>query len=130
MKKLVLKTIARTLFYEFFILVIGLSIGFMLNSEYWGMKAPVIHRSIGNIFFHPEFDDVENNLINMGKLRLWAYLDFPNTLEITDERMFGEETFRCNYTYKKNNQDITGSYETHIHWKSWEAHYELGEPIK
>ena len=130
MKKIIVKTVVRTLVYQIIILCIGFSIGFVTYPQYWGEKAPVIKRSIGNIFFHPEFEDVKNGLINVGRLRTWAYLDFPESLSFSNEKMIGEELYSCDYEYRIGKDKATGSYETFIRWKSWEAHYELTEPIK
>lgn len=130
MKKIIAKTVIRTLVYQLLILSVGFSIGFVAYPQYWGQKAPVIKRSIGNIFFHPEFEEVKNGLINVGRLRVWAYLDFPENLSFSNEKMIGEEIYVCDYEYKIDEEEVTGSYQTFIRWKSWEAHYELAEPIK
>lgn len=130
MKKLIAKTVVRTLVYQLLILFIGFSVGFAIYPQYWGEKAPVIQRSIGNIFFHPEFEEVKNGLINVGRLRVWAYLDFPENLSFSNEKMVGEELYTCDYECKIGKEKVTGSYETFIRWKSWEAHYELTETIE
>ena len=130
MKKIIAKTIVRTLIYQLLILFVGFSIGFAIYPQYWGQKAPVIKRSIGNIFFHPEFEEVKNGLLNVGRLRVWAYLDFPENLSFSNEQMIGEELYVCNYEYKLGKDKVTGSYETFIRWKSWEANYELPEMIE
>lgn len=130
MKKLIAKTVARTILYQCLILFIGFSIGFLSRPQYWGEKTSVIKRSISNIFFHPEFDDVKNRLINMGRLRAWAYLDFPENLSFSNEQMIGEDLYVCDYEYKIGKETVKGTYETFIRWKSWEAHYKLPENIE
>lgn len=128
--KTITKTVIRTLVYQLVILFTGFSIGFLSYPQYWGQKTTVINRSIKNIFFHPKFDDVKNSLINAGRLKTWAHLDFPENLNFSNEKMIGEDRYVCDYEYKINKETIKGSYETFIRWKSWEANYELPETIE
>ena len=123
------KTVSRTIFYQFFLVFVGLSLGLIIHPEWVGNKAIVIDKSIDNIFFHPTFEEVKPNIMYVGRLRLWVFLDMPEDLNVYDEEMIGEELYTCNYDYEKDGEKITGDYETYIRWKSWESGYELKKPV-
>ena len=56
-KKLVAKTVARTLVYQLLIIWTSFTIGFLMNPEYWGNRAPIIQRSVDHIFDPIVYDD-------------------------------------------------------------------------
>lgn len=130
MKKIIAKTVIRTLFYQTIILFVGFSVGFIAYPQYWGQKAPVIQRSIDNIFFHKKFEEAKSRIINFGRLKTWAYLDFPDNLSFSNEKMIGEEHYFCDYEYTIGKEKVKGSYDTFIRWKSWESYYQLPDVIE
>ena len=70
------KTICRTIFYQFFLLFVGLSVGFLLNVEYIGWKAPIVGNSFYNTFFPIDFEDegVLESLYKMGQFKIFSFL--------------------------------------------------------
>jgi len=120
------KIVLRTLFYQFFILFIGMSIGFLINPEWFGHKSVIVNRSIRNIFYPIEYNDnVEMFLMDIGKSRLWVQLDDPPNLTFYNSKMVGEEWFETDYSYSNKKQEIIeGHYKTRIKWKPWEYYYE------
>ena len=54
---MILITVCRTLFYQFLLLFVGISIGFIINAEWVGWKYPIIQTSIQNTFFSIDFED-------------------------------------------------------------------------
>lgn len=123
------KTVSRTIFYQFFLVFVGLSLGLIIYPEWFGSKTLVVNKSIGNIFFHPTFEEVKPGVMYVGRLRLWTYLDCPEDLDIYDEEMLSEELYVCNYDFTRDGKKLTGSYQTFIKWKSWETGYELKKPV-
>jgi len=123
--KLYTKIILRTIFYQFLILFIGVSIGFILNAEYFGNKAPIIGRSVQNIFAPLKYsDEVELQLMKIGKYRLWVELDCPSNLTCYNSVIVSEEWFETDYSYRTNQKNIIeGHYRTRIHWKPWESYF-------
>lgn len=126
-KKLIAKTVARTLFYQYLGLFIGISLGFIFAPNYWGSKAPVLERSIQNIFYPIEYNDnVQMFLMDIGKSRLWVELDDPPNLTFYNSKIIAEEWFETDYSYTdKNSQIIEGHYRTRIKWKPWEYDYQI-----
>lgn len=125
-KKLIAKTVIRTLAYQFLLLWSGFSIGFMLNPEYWGNRAPLVHRSIRNIFYPSEYNEnVENFLLNIGRSRIFFGLpEGASDLRIIDDAMISDEQYMAKYEYVLKGQKILiEEYNTKINWKSWEYDY-------
>jgi len=124
--KLIIKTIARTLVYQTLLLWTGFSIGFMLNPEYWGNRAPLVQRSIKNIFYPIEYDqNVENFLLDVGRSRIFFGLpEGSSNLRIIDDSMINDETYIANYEYVLDDKKIiVENYTTKINWKPWEYDY-------
>ena len=125
------KIIIRSIFYHWFALFIGLSIGLIVNSEWVGYKYVLIERSIRNIFFPIEYNqEVENYVKEQGKLKLWGQLGYPDDLEIVDDLVKGEEFYwaLCKYT-DKNGRKIKAIESVRIRWKTWEYYYKIDEPV-
>jgi len=123
-----MKTIIRTLFYQYFLLFVGVSIGFIANAEYVGWKSIIVERSFRNIFFPIKYDEkVEQFVINFGRMRLSMLLfGHPGgdlTGILTDERVWGEEYYDALYK-DPNNDDKIEFYQTRVRWKPWEYYYE------
>ena len=78
---MILITVCRTLFYQFFLLFIGISIGFITNAEWVGWKTEVVAKSVDNIFFPTQFDEQ-----TCEQVKNWANLEFG--LLMTDQPIF------------------------------------------
>ena len=126
------KIIARTVFYQFLALFVGISIGFLYQPQYWGNRAPLIQRSVKHIFFPIKYtEEVEQFILKIGRSRLYyetvAEFDcLPQLFEIIkdSERIEDEERYRCEYQYvdEDGNLDVH-KYSTRVKWKPWELHF-------
>jgi hypothetical protein len=123
-----IKTIFRTIFYQFFLIFIGLSIGFIINAEWIGYKSLLLEKSAKNIFFKTEFKDVKESLINYGRFKIWAYNNKPENFEVVEEALLNEEFYWCKLKYKDKNKIKTKIDKTRIRWKSWEYYYDDADP--
>lgn len=120
------KIIIRSIFYHWFVLFIGISIGFIANSEWVGYKYILIERSINNIFFPIEYDErIENLVKDMGRMRTWVNLDCPRDFEIVEENVVGQEFYWCKYSIN----GFIGTAHHRIKWKTWEYYYKIDESI-
>ena len=129
-KKLVAKTVIRTIIYQILLLWTGFSIGFMINPEYWGNRAPLVQRSIKNIFYPVEYDEeVEAFLLDVGRSRIFFGLPPGSTnLKIIDDSMISDERYSAKYSYNDPNGNIVvvDNYISRINWKPWE--YDFPSP--
>ncbi len=125
------KIIIRSIFYHWLILFIGISIGFIGNSEWVGYKYVLVERSIRNIFFPIQYNEnVEYFVKETGKLKLWSSLECPSDLEILDDMVKGEEYYWALYTYtNKNGKKIKDIGCQRVKWKTWEYYYKIDEII-
>lgn len=120
------KTILRTIFYQFLLLFVGLSLGFIANAEWVGFKSVLLERSLNNIFFQVEFtEDLEERVKSMGATRAWAELNYPSEFEILgDVVYYNDEFYWCKYKYRNAAKELVfGEYTTRIRWKTWEYNY-------
>jgi hypothetical protein len=120
-------TVFRTLFYQFFILFVGISIGFILNAEYVGWKYPSMVASVRNTFFAIDFEDegVLQWLYNTGRFKICAFNGYPQDFTVIEEAMCAEEWYWCKYSYTDKNGDTKINIDhTRIRWKPWEYYYE------
>jgi hypothetical protein len=132
-KKLVAKTIARTLVYQILLLWTGFSIGFMINPEYWGNRAPVVERSIRNIFYPIKYDErVKEFCINIGRSRVFFSLpEGANNFKIIKDDMVGEEQYIATYQYMLDGETIlVKDFTSKINWKPWEFDYPTPDELK
>jgi len=123
----IIKTVCRTVFYQFFLLFVGLSVGFILNVEYVGWKYPIIHNSIYNTFYPVDFEDegVLQGLYNLGEFKICAFNSYPKDFKVIEEAMMSEEWYWCKYSYTdKNGEKSIAIDHTRIRWKPWEYYYE------
>lgn len=126
------KIVIRTVFYQFLIIFIALSLGFISAPVYWGNRAPVINRSVEHIFFPIEYDEqVEQFIIKIGRSRLYyetvtEFGSLPELFEIVkdSEWIEAEERYHCEYQYidKSGNLDVY-KYVTRVKWKPWELYF-------
>jgi hypothetical protein len=123
---MIIITVCRTLFYQFLLVAVGLSVGFILNAEYIGWKSSIIERSVTNIFNPIQFDeDVCNRVKNWGATRIWAELGRPNSFEVLEDGLLAEEYYIGKFKYVNVE---TGKTEIKIipqrvRWKPWEYYY-------
>lgn len=136
---IVVKTIIRTLTYQFLLLFTGLSIGFIAHANYWGNRAPIIERSVKHIFYPMEYNEyVEDFLIDIGRKRLFyeTLSEFdgrlPELFEIIkdSEHIEGEEWYVCEYQYVGEDGLDIHEYRTRIKWKPWELYFPSPEDEK
>jgi len=135
-KRLITITVMRTLFYQVLILWAGFSIGFMINPEYWGNRAPLVQRSIKHIFWPIEYNEnVEEFLLTIGRSRIYFELEASEPgfygLKILEEKMESDEYYFAEYKYTNIDGDvvIVDDYRTKINWKPWELDFPLPEDI-
>lgn len=119
------KAVYRTLFYQLFVLLVGLSVGFILNAEYIGMKSRIISQSINNIFFPIKYtEEVNTRLKNFGSFKLWATKRYPHDFKIIEEAIAAEEWYWAKYSYVYNGKTITDIDCVRLRWKPWEYYYQ------
>lgn len=125
------KTVTRTLLYQFLLLFIGISVGFIANAEYVGYKSVILQRSFQHIFFPVRYDEnVEKFVISLGRARL-ALLVFDDPFAdvssiISEEHVWGEEFYDALYRDPADAGKIK-PYQTRVRWKPWEYYYEFHE---
>jgi hypothetical protein len=131
-KKLITKTVARTLTYQSLALFTFLSVIFIMQPRYWGNRAPVIERSVNHIFYPVEYSEsVEEYLLDIGRKRLFYEFvtdngSLPELFEIIKDSEYieGEEWYHCEYQYvDKNGVLDIHKYRTRIKWKPWELYF-------
>ena len=122
---MILITVARTLFYQFFLLFIGISIGFICNAEWMGWKSSLVERSVQNIFFPIEFDEnVCTNVKGLGAFRIWAELGRPKNFKIIEEGLAAEEFYIAKISYTNEyGKTVTDIKSTRVRWKPWEYYW-------
>lgn len=118
-------TVCRTLFYQFFLIFIGLSLGFIFHSEWVGNKSVIVERSVKNIFYPIEYNErLERVIKEWGSYRVFILNDCPNEFEILDENVYNEEWYWCRYKCRDHEGKIKFDEETvRIRWKTWEYYY-------
>lgn len=126
------KIIIRSIFYHWFALFIGISIGFISNSEWIGEKSVLIDRSVRNIFFPIKYDaTVENFVKENGKLKLLDRLDYPSDFVIVDDLVKAEEFYWAIYTYtNKDGKKVKEIGCERVRWKTWEYYYQIDEIMR
>ncbi len=122
------KLVCRTLLYQFVLLFIGASVGFILNAEYVGWKYPVISNSWTNIFNPIRFEDpgVKQALYANGQFKLWALNNYPKNFKVIEEAMSAEEWYWCKYSYTENEETKINIDRTRLRWKPWEYYFDDG----
>jgi len=132
-KKLITKTVARTIFYELLLIFMGVSIGFIAHSTYWGNKAPIVQQSIKNIFWPVEYnDEVKEFLINIGRSRIFLGLPpHATNFKILEDAMISDEQYMADYEYFADDERVVvRGYITKINWKPWEYDYPTLEQLE
>ncbi len=124
---MILITVCRTLFYQFLLLFVGISIGFIVNAEWVGWKYPIVQTSFCNTFYPIDFEDegVLNWLYGRGRLKVFGVMGQYQDVEIIEEAMAAEEWYWVKFSYRDENGDRKTKIEhTRIRWKPWEYYYE------
>ena len=124
---MILITVCRTLFYQFLLLFVGISIGFIVNAEWVGWKYPIVQTSFYNTFYPIDFEDegVLEFLYGRGRLKIFGVMGQYKDVEIIEEAMAAEEWYWVKFSHvDKNGNRITEIQNTRIRWKPWEYYYE------
>jgi len=125
-KSIVLLTVFRTLFYQFLLITIGLTLGFVLNAEYVGWKSHMISRSFVNIFYPIQYnDDINQNLKNWGAFKMWVQYGSPPDFKIIEHAIAAEEFYWAKFSYtNEQGKTVTQIDNSRLRWKPWEYYYE------
>ena len=125
-----LKTMFRTLFYQYFLLFVGISIGFICNAEWVGWKSNLVERSFYNIFFPVEFnEEMCAKIKNLGLYRLYSFNNYPADFKLIEDGLLGEEFYIAKFQYTNKNGDTIEKIDsTRVRWKTWEYYYTDPEP--
>ena len=122
-----MKCILRTLFYQFLLLFVGASIGFITNAEWVGWKYPVVSNSISNIFFPIKFEDpgVLQWLYGNGRLKVFGLTGKYRNVEVIEEAMLAEEWYWVKFSHTdKNDNNVTDIKSVRVRWKPWEYYFD------
>ena len=124
------KAVLRTIFYQYLLLFIGISIGFIANSEWVGWKSNLVERSFYNIFFPVEFDEeMCGKIKNCGLYKLYRFNDCPADFKLIEDGLLGEEFYIAKFQYTNKNGDTIEKIDsTRVRWKTWEYYYTDPEP--
>lgn len=119
------KAILRTIFYQNFLLIVGLVVGFILNAEYVGWKAPIVEKSIKNIFYPLEMNDkLCENIKKYGATRIWAEIGRPRNFMVIEDGLAAEEWYVAKVSYlNENDREVIDILSTRVRWKPWEYYY-------
>lgn len=122
---MILITVARTLFYQFFLIFVGISIGIIFNAEWIGWKSCMVEQSVSNIFFPVEFDqDICKSVKGWGAFRIFAELGRPQNFKIIEEGLAAEEFYIAKISYTNEyGKTVTDIKSTRVRWKPWEYYY-------
>lgn len=123
---MVLLTVARTLFYQYFLLFVGISIGFIANAEWVGYKSAVISRSVSNIFFPITFTpEMEENLKQLGATRIWLERGSPDEFQVLGDVVYAnDEFYYCRFSYRDKNGELVFDDDiVRMRWKTWEYNF-------
>lgn len=122
------KVVFRTIFYQWFILFVGISIGFIANAQWVGHKYLLVEKSIGHIFFPIEYTPELDNLIkSLAKYRLWCELGKPDDFKVHDEMLSDHEFYDADISYVKNGKTVRKMEKTRVRWRPWEMYFEFHE---
>lgn len=124
---MILVTVLRTIFYQFFLIFIGLSIGFICHAEWVGRKSVVVERSVQNIFYPLRYDaHLERVVKEWGAYNVFIMKECPKEFEIIDENVYhNDEFYWCRYKYRDEKGMIKFDEATsRVRWKTWEYYYE------
>lgn len=120
-----IKTVFRTLFYQYFLVFIWFSLGFYFNAEWIGFKGQILYRSFNNIFFPIQYNESSlSDIKKIGSFKLWNFYNRPNDFFIIEDAVLDEEWYYAKFTYTDyNNKKQTEIDSVRIRWKPWEYYY-------
>ena len=124
---MILITVCRTLFYQFLLLFVVISIGFIVNAEWVGWKYPIVQNSFYNTFYPIDFEDegVLNFLYGRGRLKIFGVLGKYKDVEIIEEAMAAEEWYWVKFSHIDENGNRKIEIQNiRVRWKPWEYYYE------
>lgn len=122
------KVVFRTIFYHWFVLFIGIAIGFIANAQWVGHKYLLVEKSINNIFFPTEYTPELDELIkNFATYKMWCELGKPEDFKVLDGFLYDHEVYTAEVSFKKNGEEVTKVAKTRVRWKPWEYYYEFHE---
>lgn len=126
---MIAKAIFRTIFYQWFILFVGIAIGFICNAQWVGHKYLLVEKSIDHIFYPIEYTpEVKRIIKDFGAYKIWANLGRPDDFKILDDFLYDYEVYKAQVSYKdKNGKVIKDFAKTWVRWKPWEYYYEFHE---
>lgn len=121
------KAVLRTIFYQFFLLFVGLAVGFIGNAEWVGFKSCLVERSIKNIFFPIEFTPkMEKGMKFMLEQRMRTKEGYPLEFEVLSSVVVANDEF-CWIAYKYRDQDGKLVFKDDVErmrWKTWEYNFD------
>jgi hypothetical protein len=124
---MILITVCRTLFYQFLLLFVGISIGFIVNAEWVGWKYPIVQNSFYNTFYPIDFEDegVLKFLYGRGRLKVFGVMGEYRNVRIIEEAMAAEEWYWVKFSYTdKSGNTKTKIDHVRIRWKPWEYYFD------
>lgn len=127
---MILITVCRTLFYQFLVLFVGISIGFICNAEWVGWKSNLVSRSVKNIFFPIRYnEEVAESIKNWGRFKIYSFNGNPVNFEVIEEGLLAEEWYVCKYQYRDVDNNLRERIDSvRVRWKTWESYYEDPTP--
>lgn len=126
------KTILRTLFYNWLLICIGISIGFISNAEWIGYKSLLVSKSIDHIFFPVEITpEFQKTIKEIGTKKIRLMVGNPSSFTILEDYLYDNEIYYADYEYidAKGNK-IRETRRTRIYWKNWEYYYQLDDSLR
>lgn len=126
------RVILRTIFYQWLILCVGISIGFIGNSEWIGYKSLLVSKSIDNIFFPIEITpEFQKAIKEIGAKKIRLMVGNPSSFTILEDYLYDNEIYYADYEYidTKGNK-IRETRRTRIYWKNWEYYYQLDDSLR
>lgn len=126
------KVIFRTLFYQWFILCIGISIGFIGNAEWIGYKSLLLGKSINHIFFPIDITpEVQQTIRNIGQQKLRILAGNPPDFLILDDFLYDNEVYWAEYQFTDKSGKLTTQInKVRVKWKTWEYYYQLDNSLR
>ena len=124
---MILITVCRTLFYQFLLLFVGISIGFIVNAEWVGWKYPIVQTSFYNTFYPIDFEDegVLEFLYGRGRLQVFGVMGKYRDVQIIEEAMAAEEWYWVKFSHVDENGNRKIEIQNiRVRWKPWEYYYE------
>lgn len=126
---MIMITVCRTLFYQFLLLFVGLSVGFIVNPEWMGIKSTIVNKSINNIFFPLDYENdpqLRHFVKSWGAYKVYVSKGSPKGFEILDENVYyNEEWYWCRFKYiDTNDKVVIDEGTTRVQWKTWEYYYD------